>query len=70
MACALAVAVSFIISLILDNQRYKDEKGYGISQKIAICFQEDSIIVSERELWRGKRKEWRGLSFPSTKLAT
>ena len=54
LACALAVAVSFIISLILDNQRYKDEKGYGISQKIAICFQEDSIIVSERELWRGK----------------
>ena len=27
---------------------------FNISQKITIGFQEDSIIVSERELWRGK----------------
>ena len=54
LVCALFIAIGFIISLALDNQKYQDEKGYGFSQKIAIGFQEDSLIVAERELWRGK----------------
>lgn len=54
LALALVIAVGIIVFLMLVNQQYKDEKGYGISQKIAIGFQEDSIIVAERELWRGK----------------
>lgn len=49
----LATALIYIISLRHDNQKYIDEKGYGISQKIAISFQEDSVISSDRELWRG-----------------
>ena len=53
LAGILAVAVGFIISLKVDNQKYKNEKGFGISQKVSINFQEDSIIVAERELWRG-----------------
>ena len=53
LSCILVLAIGFIISLILDNQKYKDEKGFGVSQKISISFQEDSIIVAERELWRG-----------------
>ncbi len=54
LASALVVAIGVIVFLMLVNKKYKDEKGYGISQKIAIGFQEDSIIVSEREIWRGK----------------
>lgn len=54
LVAALVIAIGFIILLTLDNQKYQDEKGYGISQKIAIGFQEDSLIAAERELWRGK----------------
>lgn len=52
--CALVIAIGFIISLLLDNRKFQDEKGYGISQKISISFQEDSTIIVERELWRGE----------------
>ena len=53
LVAALVIAIGFIVSLMLDNQKYRDEKGFGISQKISVSFQEDSIIVAERELWRG-----------------
>lgn len=51
---ALVIAIGFIISLLLDNKKYQDEKGYGVTQKISISFQEDSTIIAERELWRGE----------------
>lgn len=49
----LAVAAGVITTLIINNQKYKDEKGFGISQKISITFQEDSLIIADHELWRG-----------------
>ena len=49
----LAVAAGVIITLAINNKKYKDEKGFGISQKIFITFQEDSLIIADRELWRG-----------------
>ncbi|MDE7432765.1 MAG: hypothetical protein K2N34_12745, partial [Lachnospiraceae bacterium] len=52
--CALVIAIGFIVSLKFDNQKYQNEKGYGISQKITVSFQEDSLIAFDKELWRGE----------------
>ena len=49
----LAVAAGVITTLIINNQKYKDERGFGFSQKISITFQEDSLIIADHELWRG-----------------
>ena len=53
LAVFLIAAIAVITMLFINNQKYKDEKGYGISQKISITFQEDSLIASNREFWNG-----------------
>ena len=49
----LAISLGVITTLLISNQKFKDEKGYGVSQKISISFQEDSLIIADHELWRG-----------------
>lgn len=41
-----------VFKLRNDNTRLNNERGYGMPQTISITFHEDSIITTDRELWR------------------
>lgn len=65
----LAVALGVILTLFISNQKYRDERGYGTLQKISISFQEDSLIVTNRELWRGSLTVIANNDNPDTLIA-
>ena len=50
---AVIIPLAFMVfELKDDNNRLNNERGYGAPQTISITFHEDSIIATDRELWR------------------
>lgn len=53
-SCILVIALFAIAYLVFNNNKLKNEKGFGISQEFSIRITEDALVVANNDHWEAR----------------